>query len=244
MASLDLYDLNVYSVPEGKNTVEEMAVLAKRFGYAGIAITNPHDSCGSETSMASDLEILSGVELRVDNASRLHGLVGKYRNMVDIIVVRGGSENINRAAVENPNVDILTSFGSTRDNGFNHVLARSANENNVSISFDLAELMGQRGGRRVRALSNFRKDLELVRKYDVPFILSANARCVYDMRAPRELIALAGLFGMSREEALSGICTNPQRIISKNRHSSKYVFDGVEILDPSSDVTTHEGDGQ
>ncbi|WP_407355907.1 ribonuclease P protein component 3 [Methanolobus sp. WCC5] len=245
MASLDFYDLNVYSLPEGKNTVEEMAVLASRFGYAGIAITNPFDSFDStKGTVFQGIELFSAVEINVDNASRLHGLVGKYRNLADVIVVRGGNENINRAAVENPNVDVLANFGSMKDNGLNHILARSANDNDVAISFDLAELIGQRGGRRVRALSNFRKDLELARKYDVPFILTANARSVFDLRAPRELIALAGLFGMTREEALKGISSTPKRIISKNRHSSDHVFDGVKIVDSPVDIVLEGGGGQ
>nr|WP_321498898.1 ribonuclease P protein component 3 [uncultured Methanolobus sp.] len=245
MARPVFYDLNVYSVPEGKNTIEEMAAFSSRLDFGGIAVTNP--SGGSQPQKATkigDLEIFSGVEIRVDNPSRLHGMVGKYRKNTDVIVVRGGSENVNRAAVENSNVDILCGFGSMKDNGLNHVLAKSASDNNVAISFDLGEVISQRGGRRVRTLSNFRKDLAIVRKYDVPFILTANAGSCYDLRAPRELIALAGLFGMTREEAVNGLSTTPEAIIQRNRPSSNYVFEGVEIVDCMPDEVTGEGDGQ
>jgi ribonuclease P/MRP protein subunit RPP1 len=239
------YDLNVYSAPEGRNTIEEMAAFSSRLEFGGIAITNPSDSCHLEkATKIGDLEVFSGVEIRVDNPSRLHGMVGKYRKNTDVIVVRGGSENINRAAVENSNVDILCGFGSMKDNGLNHVLAKSASDNNVAISFDLGEVIIQRGGRRVRTLSNFRKDLALVRKYDVPFILTSNARSCYDLRAPRELMALAGLFGMTKEEAVYGLSTTPENIISGNRPSSKYVFEGVEIVDRMPGDVTGEGDGQ
>ncbi|MEZ5336155.1 MAG: ribonuclease P protein component 3 [Methanolobus sp.] len=231
MAKTNFYDLNVHTIPEGKNTINEMAVLAKRFGYAGIAVTNPSNAGKAEKSAVIDgLDIFSGVELKNDNASKLHGQVGKFRKNADIIVVHGGSESINRAAVENSNVDILSGFGSMKDNGLNHVLARSASDNNVSISFDLVEIISHKGGRRVRALSNFRKDLKLVRKYDVPFILTANARSVYDLRAPRELMALATLFGMTKEEAVFGLSVIPEQIISRNRPSANYIFEGVKLL--------------
>ncbi len=243
MARPAFYDLNVCSVPEGNDTVEKIASLAKHFGFRGIAITNPFGSCEPERpAMFDDLEIFSGIELEVNKASRLHGLIGKYRKMVDVIVVHGGSESINRAAVENSNVDILSNFGSMKDNGINHILARSAHDNNVALSFDLGEIICQRGGRRVRALSNFRKDLKLIRKYDVPFVLTANARCCYDMRAPRELIALAGLFGMTREEAIKGISSIPESIIKNNRPSDRYVFEGVEIVTTPQDCLFNGGE--
>jgi len=244
LARFNFYDLNVYSVPEGKNTVEEMAALARHFCYKGIAITNPSRSCSPEKSTLVDgLEVFSGVELNVENASKLHGLVGKYRKMVDVIVVRGGNENINRAALENSNVDVLSNCGSLKDSGMNHVLAKSANDHDVAISFDLGDIISQRGGRRVRALSNFRKNLKLVRKYDVSFTLTSNAMSYYDLRAPNELIALAGLFGMTREESISGLSTTPEKIISKNRPSANYVFEGVEIVSvPSDNALLDEGD--
>lgn len=232
MVRTNFYDLNVHTTPEGKNTIKEIATLAKHFGYAGIAVTNPLNSRKPERSTILDsIEIFSGVELKTDNASKLHGLVGKYRQIVDVIIVHGGSESINRAAVENSNVDILSGFGSMKDNGLNHVLAKSANDHNVAISFDLSEIILQRGGRRVRALSNFRKDLKLVRKYDVPYILTSNARSLYDMRAPREVIALAGLFGMTQQEAICGLSTIPETIIKNNRPSHTQVYEGVEIVD-------------
>lgn len=234
MARSKFYDLNVHTAPEGKNTIEEMVPLAKRFGYAGVAVTDPSNSCKPLRSAVTDgFEIISGVELSPENASKLHGLVGKYRQMVDVVVVRGGSESINRAAVENSNVDVLSNFGSMKENGLNHVLAKSASDNDVAISFDLYDIIYLRGGRRVKALSNFRKDLSLVRKYDVPFILTSNARSLYDLRAPRELMALASLFGMTREEALHGLSVVPQRILARNCPPANYVMDGVEIVDPS-----------
>ena len=162
MASSGFYDLNVHSVPAGSSTIEGLSSIAKHFGYSGIAITNPEKVPVKTPVIATDgFEILKGVEIKAANASKLHGLVGKYRNRVDVVAVCGGSESINRAAVENPNVDVLVSLNTPRDNGFNHVLAKEASDKNVAISFDLGELIRLRGGRRVHALSNFRMNLRL-----------------------------------------------------------------------------------
>lgn len=232
MARLQFYDLNVHSIPDGKNAPPEMAALAKHFGYAGIAITN-HSNTESKPSEfeANGFEVFRGVEIVSKNASKLHGLIGKYRNSVDVLIVHGGDENINRAAVENKNVDILAHPMTPKDSGLNHVLAKSACENNVAIEFNLDAIFKGRGGRRVHALSHFRKNVEIARKFDVPMIITSNAASRFDLRAPREMMALAGLFGMDKNEAIAAISTVPAGIIARNRPRSGFIREGVEVID-------------
>jgi ribonuclease P/MRP protein subunit RPP1 len=237
------YDLNLHIVDGSADTLGAMSFLAKHLGYAGVALNSESDVGSIVKSMHIDnFTLFSSVELNVSNASKLHGQIGKYRNKVDIITVLGGSEGINRAAVENPNVDVLVKLSTPKDNGFNHVLAKEASDNNVAISFDLGDIIYLRGGRRVNALMNFRKTLLLVRKYDVPFILTSNASSIFDLRAPRELIALAELFGMTHDEAILGLSTIPGSMVSKKSNLPGYVMDGVQELDASCVSDELKGD--
>ncbi|WP_292462562.1 RNase P subunit p30 family protein [Methanolobus sp.] len=237
MADPGYYDLNVRCTQESGNTIGEIIAVARRLGYSGIAITNPDNTKQIVPSASFDgFEIISGVEIRTDNASKLHGIVNKYRDRVDIVVVSGGSESINRAAVENPGVDLLVNFNIAQENGFNQVLAKAASENRVAISFDLGDLIHLRGGSRVQALTNCRKNLQLVRKYDVPFHLSSNARSWFDLRAPREIASLAALFGMSAEEAVAGLTTIPHSIVIRNRPPVGYINEGVQLVYKDADA--------
>ncbi|MEA1984692.1 MAG: ribonuclease P protein component 3 [Euryarchaeota archaeon] len=240
MSQPRFYDLNVHSRPDGNTEPEQMASIAGRIGYSGIAITNHSSSKDAVVEVDTPgIEVFRGVELMVSNASKLHGLVGKYRNKVDVLVVHGGNEDVNRAAVENPNVDVLAHPQTSRDGGINHVLARSASENNVAIGFNMDTIIKGRGGRRVQTLSHFRKNLELVRKYDVPMLLTSNAASRFDMRAPREMIALAGLFGMRRDEAIDALSRIPEQIINHNRLSAGPLCEGVDII---KEETLSEGE--
>jgi ribonuclease P/MRP protein subunit RPP1 len=244
LADPGFYDLNVHCVHESGNSLEEIVAVARRLGYSGIAITNPDNAKQVVPSVILDgFEVISGVEIRTDNASKLHGIVSKYRDRVDILVVSGGSESINRAAVENPGVDLLVNLNIAQDNGFNQVLAKAAGENRVAISFDIGGLIRLRGGSRVQALINYRKNLQLIRKYDVPFLLSSNARSCFDMRAPREMAALAALFGMSAEESIAGLTTIPHSIIARNRPPVGYISEGVQLVYKDADSgSIGEGD--
>lgn len=241
MADPVFYDLCVHCAPDGKSTREEMAAMAKHLGFGCIAISN-HSNSNLLPKGNSDkgFEILSGVELVASNPSKLHGLVGKYRSKVDVLAVHGGDEGINRAAVENPKVDVLLHPGTPKGSGLNHVLAKSASDNNVAIAFDMASLIMLRGGRRVHTLSHFREMLMLARKYDVPFLLTNNASFCYELRAPREMMALTTLFGMERDEAVMALSETPAEIIRRNRRGHNFICEGVEIV--VDDLSEMEGE--
>ncbi|HJH30260.1 MAG TPA: ribonuclease P protein component 3 [Methanosarcinaceae archaeon] len=231
MVKPKFYDMNVHSIPDGKNTPQQTSILAKHFGYAGIAITNHSNIESKPTGFKSNgFEVFKGIEVVSNNPSKLHGLIGKYRRNVDVLVIHGGNENINRAAVENRNVDILAHPCTPKDSGLNHILAKSASENNVAIEFNLDSVFKGRGGRRVHTLSYFRKNVEIARKFDVPMILTSNAASYFDLRAPWEMIALAGLFGMEKDEAISAISTVPAGIIARNRPGPGFIREGVEEI--------------
>lgn len=235
------YDFNVHTVPDGKDTVKDVMAFAKHLGFSGFAITNHSNVEESypEGSMQDGVDAYKAVEIIVSNPSKLNGLVGKYRKNVDVVTVHGGNEEINRAAVETPAVDILAHPQTSKNGGINHVLAKSASNNNVAIEFNLDSIIKGRGGKRVHTLSFFSKNLELARKYNVPTILTSNAYNCFDLRAPEEMIALSKLFGMSREEAITSLSDIPESIITRNRNSG-IVQEGVEIV--NEEIISSDGE--
>ena len=150
---------------------------------------------------------------------------------MDVLIVHGGSENVNRAALENPKVDILNHPAFDKSSGLNQVLAKAAAENNVAIGLTLRSLLHSRGPRRVRLLSDLRANLDLARKYDVSLVLSSDAMSCFDLRSPMDALALAEVCGLEEDEALEAMTTVPERIISRNRLGPGYIREGVEVLE-------------
>lgn len=219
---LNYYDLNVHAYPETDAPVEELLRVAKRYGYAGIAITN-HDEKMKEVANS----LLSGVEIRAKSVVELKRKIKLYGGKVTLVAVHGGDDKINRAAVENAKVDILAHpSGERGEGGLNHVLVRYAAENGVAIDFNMNAIIRSRRGERARTLGKMRENLKLVRKYNAPMILTSHAHSVYDLRAPREMIALAALFGMSEEEAKSALCDIPEGLLEKRWKKDR----DVEVL--------------
>ncbi|MEA3282353.1 MAG: RNase P subunit p30 family protein, partial [Euryarchaeota archaeon] len=171
------YDFSIHTAPECSDSPEAMAETASGYGYAGIAITNhtphqPHQPQKPEMTDHAGIAVYQGIEIVAKNPHHMRQMIQKHRANVRVLSVHGGNEKINRAAVESHTVDIL----SHPDERLNHILMRFASENRVAIEFNLDSIIKMRGRARVLALTNFRHNLKIARKYGAPMILASNAQ--------------------------------------------------------------------
>lgn len=218
----NFYDFIVHPSPGDPASITGIARQAKKYGYAGIALVNtPLPENDTENIPPGfSIYLAAGISCK---PAKLRGEIQKNGNKTDIIIVMGGDELLNRAAVETPGLDILL-----QPEQFNHVHAKLARDRSITIGFDVGSIIRNRGDSRIRELTTMRRNLIYVRKYDLPAILTANATTCYDLRAPREMAALCGLFGMTQKEAADAMSTAPFEIIRKK--SPDYIQNGIEVL--------------
>jgi ribonuclease P/MRP protein subunit RPP1 len=213
--SSKFYDF--YTHPDNAS---EIAQVGKKYGYSGIAVIG--HNANDKTVFPEDFSIYRGIEIQ-PNPSRVREEIRKYRDSGHILIVTGGEEDINRASAETEGLDILM-----HPLEFNNVLAKAASDNSVSIGFNLGLLIRLRGDARVRELKTMRINLKHARKYKLQLILTSDPRSVYDLRAPREMVAISSLFGMTEKEAVDAMSTAPLNIL--RRKSRDYIHEGVEII--------------
>ncbi|MCZ7384817.1 MAG: ribonuclease P protein component 3 [Candidatus Methanoperedens sp.] len=211
------YDFNVH---KDSTSITELAFGAKKYGYCGIAIVN--SAITNEDKLPEDFSIYGSVEIS-GKPSKLREEIKKHKGTDAILTVIGGDEELNRAAVETEGLDILLQPAQ-----FNNVLAKAASDNSVAIGFNLGSLVRLRGEARVRELMIMRENLKHARKYDLRMILTGTARSIYDFRSPREMAAIAGIFGMTKEEAVDAMSAAPLEIL--RRKNPDYIQEGIEIL--------------
>jgi ribonuclease P/MRP protein subunit RPP1 len=177
---------------------------------------------------AAEIDVVDGVEVVAPDPERASGAVGGLRPDHTIVAVRGGTDRLNRFAVENERVDVLTR-PMRGDGDVNHVLAERAAANGVRIEFDFGPVLRSTGGPRVQALRALRKLRELVADAGAPSVVSANAPSHLGLRAPRELVALGEMIGFDPETVGAGL-REWGELASRNRHrqSESFIEPGVE----------------
>lgn len=224
------YDLHV------RAEAGKAAEMARRLGLSGIGLTvqsgihaKPQEvQALREMAKSAKVDMAVGIELQ-GKPNQISHMAKNLRMQYELILARGGSEDMNRAALETPEVDILVNPNLENGMcGINHILAKLGAKNNVAICFDLLEIIQAYKKTRANLLSGLMETARFVKKYKCPFMLSAGALGEWDMRASSELMAFGKFLGFDERQcrkALSG------EILRENRKrlSGKWVMPGVEV---------------
>ncbi|MFD1515388.1 RNase P subunit p30 family protein [Halomarina rubra] len=214
--------------PDGSSTVARFALTAADQGYDGIVVRADADTdCDYDAGAIADrygVDVVEGCEVRADDRTAAASAVDRLRERHTVVCVRGGT--LNRFAVEDPRVDVVTR--PMVDGDVNHVLAKAAARNGVRLEFAFDRVLRADGGRRVQALRGLRKLREMVEQYDAPFVVSAGAESHLHLRAPRELLALGDLLGFTHDQVETGL-REWGRITERNREvvSDSFIEPGV-----------------
>ena len=222
----------VHAQPDGESTVDRLVETAADYGFDGVVVRNHSDSRANvdlqEIADTHGIDVVDGVEIRAADPHRAGGSVGNFRTTNTIVAIHGGTNAMNRFAVEHEKVDVLA-HPMAGSGDVNHVLVKAAAENGVRIEFSLAPVLRSSGGYRVRAIQSLRKLRELLEYYGAPFVVSGDPESHLELRSPRELCALGVEVGFTREQIETGL-REWGRLAERNRRvdSDSFIEPGVE----------------
>ncbi len=179
----------------------------------------------SVKSLKSGIDVGLGIEINTKDSRDVKKIAKAVRRDVELVVVRGGTPEVNRIALETPEVDILTHQSDVK---INHVLAKLASKNNVSVGFVFSNILLSYKRTRISLFSDMINNAKVLKKYRSPFIISSGSLSVWDLRSPSDLLAFGKLLGFQENRVNQ---TMSDRILRENRKrlGKKWVMPGVEI---------------
>lgn len=216
---------------DGRTTPARMALTVAESGFDGVVVRNRADGKAAyDASLFRDeygVDVVDATEIGVADPASASGSIGTHREDTTILVLRGGTPELNRFAAETETVDVLAA--PMRDQGdLNHVVIKAAVENDVRLEFDFAHVLRREGGPRVQALRGLRKLRELVEHYEAPYVVTTSPTSHLHVRAPRELLAVGEIVGFDPEQVRTGL--EEWRVLAernRDRHSDDFVEPGV-----------------
>ncbi len=239
---MKFYDLHLQSnLSYGENSIEEMVRFAEKLGYSGIVICDSYQGKEkmSELKKAikeveTEIDVYPGVNIQAKDVNELKEIINKVREKVLVVIVSGGKYEINRAACEDPRVDILAHPELGRiDSGLDQVCLEAATRNNVAIQINFREILYSFRRPRSYVLNHITKNIRLANHFRTPVIICSGARAIWDMRAPRELVSIANVLGLDLGKAFLGVTSVPQQILENNKKvlRGEKITEGVEIVE-------------
>ncbi|WP_074876142.1 MULTISPECIES: RNase P subunit p30 family protein [Halolamina] len=219
----------MYAHPEGDATVGRQVKTAAEYGFEGVLVrTGGAEYDPGTLADRYGVDVVRGVEIDAEDPQGASGAVGTHRSECTVVLVRGGTDALNRFAVEQDRVDVLARpFDGEGD--VNHVLVKAAVDHDVRIEFDLGAVLRDDGGTRVRRLRKLRKLRELVDYFDAPYVVSATAASHLRLRAPRDLAAVGEQIGFGADAVREGLA-EWGRLAARNRErlSESFISPGVQ----------------
>lgn len=234
------YDLHVHSLLSiGENPLDEMASFAKILGLDGLGVVRYY-SGGSIQPLGTegiDIDIVNAIMLKPGSPEELSRLAEKARGRAELLMVHGGDYDVNRAACENPLVDVLCHPELGRpDSGLDHVVVKAAADNQVAIEINFREILESYKRQRVHVLSGLRRNIKLCSKYKAKMITSSGAVRKWNMRPGRNLAAMAHLLGLDLGEAIDTVTAVPEELVRTNREKlAGKRWEGISVVDEDGD---------
>jgi len=239
---MKFYDLHLKSnLSDGENSVEDIVRFAEKLGYSGIVICDTFESKEKLVELTNiikgiktDIEVYTGALIQADSVSIMKEKISKVREKAVVVAVAGGNYEVNRAACEDPRVDILAHPEQGRiDSGLDDACMQAASQNNVAIQINFREILYSFRKQRSYTLNHIGKNIELADHFKAPIIICSGAQSTWDMRAPRELVSVANVLGLDIGKAFLGITSIPQQIIDDNKKTleGKKITEGVELVE-------------
>ena len=242
------YDLHAHSVhsEDMKETVKETIELAEHLGWTGICIVKYLDKISdfkeffeSISGLESEIRILIGAEIDTKNPGDIQKKARNALKYADIILIHGGNDQINRAASECHEVDVLChpemdakkDFIHQKNSGIDQIITKLMAERYIALELNFSEILDSHGVVRSQILGRMRQNVMLARKYNTPMIITSGARDKWDLRSPRELMAIGRMLGMTESEARSAVEEIPLKIIQKSedRKNPNVIMKGLEV---------------
>jgi ribonuclease P/MRP protein subunit RPP1 len=227
------FDLNIKG--SGIDNNIKLAMEASKYGWNHINFSYNQNDFKQALEFKQDLsdnlektiDFDYTLEIKSNNVAEIRKIVRKFRNKSSCISVVGGDLKVNRAVLENIQIDVLSRPYLRRyDSGLNQVLAKESVRNNVAIELCFKDVLKSYLAHRAKVISNFKDIYTLYRKFDFPLILSSRAESVFDIRTTHDFIAFFKQTGLEVDEINKSFLT-AQNILEFNRDRKNLILKGV-----------------
>lgn len=231
------FDLNIKGSSLDDNL--KLAIEASRYGWEHINFSYDQNDFKQAQEFRDELsDNLENIidfdytlEIKSNNVNEIRKIVRKFRNRASCISVVGGDLKVNRAVLENVQIDVLSRPYLRRyDSGLNHVLAKEALRNNVAVELCFKDVLKSYLAPRSKVISNFKDVYTLYRKFDFPLILSSRAESVFDLRTAHDFIAFFTQTGLTVSEIEKSFMT-AKNILNFNENRKNMILTGVRRVD-------------
>jgi RNase P/RNase MRP subunit p30 len=232
--------LNVKDTAATLRVVSKAAALGYRLVGVSLAAETHADEVARLRAVCSEVgvDFVSRVDLRPRGQDDLTRQLRRLRRKFEVVCVACESKEVARQAAKDRRVDLLSfPLLDFRRRFFDRAEAELACNGLAALEVDVKPLLVLEGPARVRLLSCLRREAAIARGFGVPIAVSSGVSQSLLLRKPREMAALAFLFGLDEVSALDSVSRSPVALVMRNREKlgSGFVAPGIRVVKEGND---------
>jgi RNase P/RNase MRP subunit p30 len=232
--------LNVKDRAATLRMIDKAAALGYRLIAVPLAPETRADEVAKLQAVCNEagIDFVSRIDLRPRTQNELMHQLRRLRRKFKVICVACENKAVARQAAKDRRVDLLNfPLLDFRRRFFDRAEAELARNSLAALEIDVRPLLVLEGPARVRLLSSLRREAAIAREFRVPIVVSSGVAREMLLRRPREMAALAFLFGLDEASALEAVSQSAGTIVERNREklSAKFVAPGIRVIKEGKD---------
>ena len=199
------------------NNEEDFIAIAEKLGYNGLCFLYDFSDYLSKKKKFGDnkIKIHTGILADNKNLNKIKNVLEKQsflselKNEQTFIAVKSSYNDMNIIEKFKPNIIFSFEDNNKRDfihqraSGLNHILCRSAKENDVIIGFSLSSILNAED--KYKVLGKIMQNIMLCRKFEVKTAIASFAQNSFGMRSPHDLASLFRTLGCKNPHILRNV---------------------------------------
>jgi RNase P/RNase MRP subunit p30 len=232
--------LNVKDHAATLRMIDKAAALGYRLIAVSLAPETHADEVAKLQAVCNEagIDFVSRIDLRPRTQNELMHQLRRLRRKFEVICVACENKAVARQAAKDRRVDLLNfPLLDFRRRFFDGAEAELARNSLAALEIDVRPLLVLEGPARVRLLSSLRREAAIASEFRVPIVVSSGVAREMLLRRPREMAALAFLFGLDESSALETVSQSAGTIVERNREklSAKFVAPGIRVIKEGKD---------
>lgn len=186
-------------------SLSRFCAIAKELGYSGLAVET---STLIPEYLCENYHLYRRLTLSLPNASRLKFHAKERRKKTDLLVVQGHTKPICLAAAAASDVDMVMFRGIEDFGVIDSLVARTFSNQEMLAEVCLGGLIQSSGPNRSRLMRSMATAVEHLVRANCTLIITSGATAPLELRAPRDLVALAFLANIPEDVAKQSMYSN------------------------------------
>ena len=137
------------------------------------------------------------LQINNDTLSNIYTKIKKYKKKVQYISLKSSNEDTIRKALEIKNINIIIPSSYNNIAHCNQTIAKIASKNNTIFCFEIENILNFNSYNKCKYISGIISTIDILRKYDVKFMLISNAMSIFDFKDLYSITSISKMIGLT-----------------------------------------------